>query len=164
LIIIETSHGTMKAELWAEAAPATVENFLGYVDDGFYDGTIFHRVMPTFMIQGGGFTPDMKEKATKAPIKNEARTDVKNVRGTLAMARTSEVDSATSQFFINVVDNGFLDHKDDTPQGFGYCVFGKVVDGLDVLDSIRQVATGSVGGHDDVPKEPVVMTSIRREG
>ena len=161
VVVIETSKGTIKAELWADKAPVTVKNFVGYVEDKFFDGLIFHRVIPNFMIQGGGFTSDMAQKQTKAQIKNEARADVPNARGTLAMARTDVVDSATSQFFINLVDNDFLDHKDETQSGFGYCAFGKVTDGMDVVDSIAGVRTGTRGGHGDVPVEPVVIKSIR---
>lgn len=159
---IRTSLGTMTAELWPEKAPATVSNFLRYVDQGFYDGLIFHRVIEGFMIQGGGFAPDMHQRPAREMITNEARPDVPNERGTLAMARTSEVDSATSQFFINHTDNDFLNHKDRTPEGFGYCVFGKLIDGYDVLDAIAKVPTGRSGPHDDVPTEPVVIESIRR--
>jgi peptidyl-prolyl cis-trans isomerase B (cyclophilin B) len=139
-----------------------VANFLRYTDEKFYDGTIFHRVIKDFMIQGGGMTADMRPKRPHAPIKNEARADVPNKRGTLAMARTSELDSATSQFFINHKDNPGLDHKDNTPQGFGYCVFGKVIDGMDVVDKIASVRTKTVGGHRDVPAEPVTIKSVRR--
>lgn len=151
-----TSMGSITIELDRAKAPVTVENFLGYVRDGFYDGTIFHRVIRDFMIQGGGFTADMSQKATKAPIKNEATNGLSNVRGTIAMARTNVVDSATSQFFINVVDNSAsLDHQG--PQRYGYAVFGRVIDGMDVVDAIRAVATGSVGMHNDVPTTPVVI-------
>jgi cyclophilin family peptidyl-prolyl cis-trans isomerase len=162
VVVIETSMGTMKAELWPDKASLTVSNFLAYVDAKFYDGTIFHRVIPSFMIQGGGFTADMQQKPTKAPVKNEAKSDVKNARATLAMARTAVIDSATSQFFINHKDNGFLDHRDATPAGFGYCVFGKLTGGLDVLDKIAGVATGQKGPMGDVPVEPVTIKSIRR--
>ena len=162
MVIIETSKGTIKAELWPDKAKQTVANFLGYADDKFYDGLIFHRVIKNFMIQGGGFTPDMQQKPAKAAIRNEARSDVRNLRGTLAMARTMDVDSATSQFFINLVDNGFLDHKDKSPRGFGYCVFGKVVEGMDVVDAIAAVETGSHGPFQDVPRETVEIISIRR--
>ena len=162
VVVIETSLGTIKAELWPDKAPKTVENFLKYTDDKYYDGLIFHRVISGFMIQGGGFTPDMKQKATRAAVKNEARSDTPNLAGTLAMARTMVVDSATSQFFVNLIDNGFLDHKDDTPRGFGYCAFGKVVDGMPVVKKIGSVATGRHGAFGDVPKEPVMIKSIRR--
>ncbi|MCE9615193.1 MAG: peptidylprolyl isomerase [Lentisphaerae bacterium] len=161
VVVIETSQGTIKAELWPDKAPATVASFLGYAGDHFYDGTIFHRVINNFMIQGGGFTASMNQKPTKAPVRNEARTDTPNARGTLAMARTAVVDSATSQFFINLVDNGFLNHQSESPQGFGYCVFGKVTDGMDVVDKIAKVQTGTVSGFQDVPREAVVIKSIR---
>ena len=161
-IAIETSKGKMEAELFEDKAPKTVENFLRYVDAKFYDGTIFHRVIPGFMIQGGGFTPDMQQKATREPVVNEARNQLSNARGTLAMARTSVVDSATCQFFINHADNAFLDFRSPDPQGFGYCVFGKLVSGLDALDAIAKTATGTHGPHRDVPVEPVVILSIRR--
>jgi len=162
LVTIETSLGTMKAELYEDKAPATVANFLAYVDEGFYDGTVFHRVIPGFMIQGGGFTPGMEQKPTKPPIKNEARNGLKNRRGTLAMARTGVVDSATSQFFVNHKDNGFLDFTAPTAQGWGYAVFGKLTEGLDILDKIAAVPTGRVGWYDDVPKSPVVILSVKR--
>ena len=162
VVTIETSMGTMKAELWPEKAPVTVGNYLRYVAEEFYDGLIFHRVIKGFMIQGGGFTPEMQEKAGHDPIANEASADAPNQRGTLAMARTSEVHSATAQFFINLADNDFLNHADETPRGFGYCAFGKVVEGLDVVDRIAKVATASHGHHDDVPAEPVAIKSIRR--
>jgi len=161
-VIIETTMGTIKAELWDDKAPITVENFLTYVDATFYDGLIFHRVIKGFMIQGGGFDAGMEQKATREQIKNEAAADKKNDRGTLAMARTGVVDSATSQFFINLVDNGFLNHRDETPQGFGYCAFGKVIEGLDVVDKIGAVATGRAGRYDDVPVNQVQIKSIRR--
>jgi len=164
-VVIDTTLGTMKAELYQDQAPVTVSNFLAYADEGFYNGTIFHRVIPNFMIQGGGFTPDMNQKATKAQIKNEAGNGLKNDRGTLAMARTMVVDSATCQFFINHKNNDFLNHQNNTPQGFGYCVFGKVTDGLDVLDKIAAVRTGRhPAGHADVPVETVKIISITREG
>ncbi|MCX6995764.1 MAG: peptidylprolyl isomerase, partial [Kiritimatiellaeota bacterium] len=137
-----------------------VKNFLQYVKGGHYNGTIFHRVISGFMIQGGGFTKDFAQKPTRAPIRNEAANGLKNVRGTLAMARTSDIHSATSQFFINVVDNGFLDHRAPTPDAFGYCVFGKVTKGLDVLDKIRAVRTGSHGSYSDVPVEPVEILEV----
>jgi cyclophilin family peptidyl-prolyl cis-trans isomerase len=161
---MKTSLGEMTIELDAEKAPVTVENFLGYVRDGFYDGTIFHRVIDGFMIQGGGFTPDMRQKATRAAIANEAGNGLQNLRGSLAMARTQVVDSATSQFFINVKDNAFLDHTSPTPQGFGYAVFGRVVAGEETLDAIRQVATGQSGGQGDVPVEPVLIESVTEVG
>jgi len=139
-----------------------VKNFLRYADEGSYDGTIFHRVIDNFMIQGGGFTPDMKPKPTHEPIKNEARADVKNKRGAIAMARTSKIDSATSQFFINVADNDRLDHKDDTPRGFGYAVFGRVTSGMDVVDKIRKVRTKTLSPFENVPEKPVIIKSIKR--
>ena len=159
MIIIETNHGDIHVELFEDKAPITVANFLAYIDDGHYDGLIFHRVIPNFMIQGGGMDADMKEQPTKDPIKNEADNGVGNDRGTLAMARTNVVDSATSQFFINVADNTFLNHGG---RDFGYAVFGKVTDGMDVVDKIAGVATGNHGMHGDVPREPVVMNKVRR--
>jgi peptidyl-prolyl cis-trans isomerase B (cyclophilin B) len=161
IVLMSTSVGDVKIELFKDKAPATVANFLAYVNDGFYDGTVFHRVIPRFMIQGGGFTPDMKQKPTKAAIKNEAGNGLKNKFGTLAMARTSDVHSATAQFFINTKDNDFLDHKDDTMQGYGYCVFGKVIEGSKVVQKIEAVETDTKGAHEDVPVEPVVIKSIR---
>lgn len=162
VVKIETSKGTLTVELWPDKAPQTVANFLAYTDASFFDGTIFHRVIDGFMIQGGGFTPDMNQKPTRAPVKNEARADAPNARGTLAMARTSDPNSATSQFFINLVDNGFLNHTAPNPRGWGYCVFGKVTDGLPVLDAIGKVRTGNKGGHQDVPVEPVTILSVKR--
>ncbi|HEY8517228.1 MAG TPA: peptidylprolyl isomerase [Candidatus Binatia bacterium] len=161
VVVISTSMGDIEAELYPDEAPETVKNFLSYAEDGHYDGTIFHRVIKGFMIQGGGLTPDMNQKPTKAPIKNEADNGLKNVTGTLAMARTSVPDSATSQFFINVKDNGFLDFKSKTPQGWGYAVFGKVISGMDVVHKIENVQTTSKGMHQDVPAEPVVIKSIK---
>ena len=160
-VVITTSSGIMKAELFEDKAPITVKNFLAYVDEKFYDNTIFHRVIATFMIQGGGFEPGMKQKKTKAAIKNESSNGVSNKRGTLAMARTSDPDSATAQFFINVVDNNFLD-KAQSRDGAGYCVFGKVTEGLDVVDKIKAVKTGNKSGHSDVPLQDVTIQSIRR--
>lgn len=162
VVIMETSEGTIQIELWADKAPITVKNFLRYVDDGYYDGTIFHRVIADFMIQGGGLTPDMKPKKTRDAIKNEATAELRNDRGTIAMARTNLVNSATSQFFINVVDNAFLNHKDKTPMGYGYAVFGQVVDGMDVVDNIRNVKTTSFGQYQDVPAAPVIITKVKR--
>ena len=156
MVLMKTSKGDIKVELFADKSPITVENFLGYVKDGHYDGTVFHRVIPDFMIQGGGMTPDLGEKKGKSPIKNEATNGLKNLRGTLAMARTSDPNSATAQFFINTVDNSFLDHR-DTGQGYGYAVFGKVVDGMDVVDEIQKVKTANKGMHQNVPVEPVVI-------
>ncbi len=154
---LSTSMGDIIVELDAENAPISTENFIAYVNDGFYDGTIFHRVIEDFMIQGGGMTPDMSQKKTKAPIKNEATNGLGNKRGTLAMARTQIVDSATAQFFINTVDNDFLDHQNTSVMGYGYAVFGKVVEGMETVDAIRKVATGNHGMHQDVPKESVVI-------
>lgn len=162
IVVMETSEGTVKIELWADRAPGTVANFLRYVDDGFFDGTIFHRVIAEFMIQGGGFTADMKQKKPRDSIKNEADPELKNERGTLAMARTSLVHSATSQFFINVVDNPFLNQKNKTPTGFGYAVFGKVIEGMDVVDRIKEVKTISYGQHENVPATAVLIVSIKR--
>ncbi|MFZ0928384.1 MAG: peptidylprolyl isomerase [Syntrophobacteraceae bacterium] len=163
VVLMKTSLGQIKIELWPGKAPETVKNFLQYVDDGFYDGTIFHRVIGNFMIQGGGFTPDMKQKPTHAPVKNEASTELKNDRGTIAMARTMVVDSATGQFFINVVDNVSLNHRDNSPAGFGYAVFGKVIDGMDVVDKIKAVETSNSGQFQNVPVKPVVIESVKRE-
>jgi cyclophilin family peptidyl-prolyl cis-trans isomerase len=160
VVIMDTSHGKIVIELFEDKAPVTVKNFLSYVDDKHYDGTIFHRVIPTFMIQGGGMEPGLKEKRTKAPIANEAGNGVANERGTLAMARTNDPDSATAQFFINVKDNPFLNRS---AQSAGYAVFGKVVDGMDVVDKIKQVDTGRQGMHDDVPVKDVVIRSVRRK-
>ncbi len=159
-VTIETSKGVIVAELDQEKAPVTVENFLTYVKEGHYDGTIFHRVISDFMIQGGGFTTDMKDKGNRDPIINEADNGLKNLKGTLAMARTNQVNSATSQFFINLADNGFLDFRDKSAQGYGYAVFGKVIEGMDVVDAIGGVETGSAGGFSDVPSEPVVMVKV----
>ena len=158
--VIETSMGTITLELDEAKAPLTVANFAQYAKDGFYDGTIFHRVIDGFMIQGGGFTKDMNQKDTRAAIRNEAMNGLKNARGTIAMARTSVVDSATSQFFINLVDNDFLDFQNPTPQGFGYAVFGKVTDGMDVVDAIAKVRTGNVGYFQNVPAETVTIRKI----
>ena len=159
VVVLSTSMGDIKIGLYEKEAPETVKNFLDYVNDGFFDGTIFHRVIAGFMIQGGGFTPDMQQKSTKPAIKNEAANGVKNELGTIAMARTNVVDSATSQFFINVKDNDFLNHQGQA--NFGYCVFGKVVEGLDVVHQIESVATGRKGMHDDVPLTPVVINSAK---
>jgi peptidyl-prolyl cis-trans isomerase B (cyclophilin B) len=162
-VILETSKGSIEITLWQDKAPATVSNFLAYVDDGYYSDLIFHRVINGFMIQGGGFDTSMKQKKTGAPIKNEARRDAPNARGTIAMARTPNIHSATSQFFINLKNNASLNHRDTTVRGFGYCAFGKVTDGMDVVDAIAKVATGRHGGHADVPTEPVVIKAIRRK-
>ena len=161
VVVMKTSLGDVKIELDKAKAPVTVDNFLVYVNDKFYDGTIFHRVIPAFMIQGGGFDKDMNQKKTKAPIKNEAGNGLKNVTGTLAMARTSDPNSATAQFFINTKDNAFLDHKNDSAQGYGYAVFGKVVDGMDVVKKIEQVQTTTRPPYENVPVTPVVIESIR---
>ncbi len=160
MVVMTTSHGDITIALEAEKAPITVENFLQYVDDGFFDGTIFHRVISGFMIQGGGMEPDMSQKSTRAPIKNEADNGLRNERGTLAMARTQVVDSATAQFFINLVDNSFLNHGS---RDFGYAVFGRVVEGMDIVDKIGSVRTGHKNGHGDVPLEPVIIQSVRRK-
>jgi cyclophilin family peptidyl-prolyl cis-trans isomerase len=162
VVVMETSEGTLKIELWADKAPVTVKNFLRYVDEGFYDGTIFHRVIKDFMVQGGGLGPDMKAKKTRDPIQNEASPELKNNRGTVAMARTNLINSATSQFFINVVDNDFLNHTNKTPAGYGYAVFGEVIEGMDVVDKIRDVQTGSFGQHQDVPVKTVTIQRVRR--
>ena len=159
-ILMTTTVGRMTLELDADNAPKTVENFLSYVSSGFYDGTIFHRVINNFMVQGGGFTADMEQKATQAPIENEANNGLKNARGTIAMARTQDPHSATAQFFINVQDNDFLNHTGENMQGWGYAVFGKVTEGEDVLDKIRCVQTGSQAGHQDVPVEPIIIESV----
>ena len=161
-VLLETSLGNIKLELFEKDTPLTVENFLRYVDEGHYDNTIFHRVIPGFMIQGGGFTPDMEQKLTWDSIKNEAKDAGSNTRGTIAMARTMIVDSATCQFFINTVDNDFLNYKNDSPQGYGYCVFGHVIEGMDVVDKIEKVRTNSRGGHQDVPVEPVIILKAYR--
>jgi peptidyl-prolyl cis-trans isomerase A (cyclophilin A) len=162
-VALDTSHGKIVVELYQDKAPISVKNFLDYVDSGFYDGTIFHRVIKGFMIQGGGFTSDVTPKTGQKPaIKNEAGNGLKNQRGTLAMARTGVVDSATSQFFINSVDNEFLNHKNTSQQGFGYAVFGKVVEGLEVIDKISSVPTGTVKGFKDVPSQEVVIKKAQR--
>lgn len=160
-VVMTTSHGDITIALDAEKAPVTVENFLRYVDEGFFNGTIFHRVIPGFMIQGGGMTEDMREKRGHAPIKNEADNGLKNLRGSLAMARTAAIHSATSQFFINLKDNAFLDHGG---RDFGYAVFGRVVEGMDVVDAIAAVQTGNRGMHQDVPVEPVIIIKAVRAG
>jgi peptidyl-prolyl cis-trans isomerase B (cyclophilin B) len=160
IVLLSTSMGDIKVELYKEKAPITVENFLAYAKDGFYDGTIFHRVIANFMIQGGGMKPDMTEKATKSPIKNESSNGLQNTKGTLAMARTAVVDSATAQFFINVRDNDFL-NKSQAQDGAGYAVFGKVIQGMDVVDKIRNVETTSKGPFEDVPAKAVVIQSVK---
>lgn len=161
-VVMETSVGTIELELDEVKAPTTVKNFLDYVESGFYDGTVFHRVISGFMIQGGGFTPELVQKPTKAPIVNEAQNQLPNLKGTIAMARTSVVDSATSQFFINLVDNDFLNFRSPTMQGFGYCVFGKVTKGLEVVEAIGRVKTGNFKGYGDVPINPITILSVRK--
>jgi cyclophilin family peptidyl-prolyl cis-trans isomerase len=153
--------GSVKIELFKEKAPISVRNFLSYVNEGFYDGLIFHRVISSFMVQGGGFDQNMIQKKTKFAIKNEAANGLSNKCYTLAMARTNVVDSATSQFFINVVDNAFLDNRGKSPDQFGYAVFGQVIEGMDVVDAIKGVKTGNKGGHSDVPVEPVIINSMK---
>jgi cyclophilin family peptidyl-prolyl cis-trans isomerase len=162
VVVMETNHGTIKIEVFEDKAPISAKNFLAYVDDKHYDGTVFHRVIPNFMIQGGGFEPGMKEKKTKEAIKNESSNGLKNERGTLAMARTRVADSATSQFFINVKANEFLD-KANAQDGVGYAVFGRVTEGMDVVDKIKSVKTADKGGHENVPVEDVVIKSVKRE-
>ncbi|PRY07669.1 MULTISPECIES: peptidylprolyl isomerase [unclassified Paraburkholderia] len=157
MVELHTNHGVIKLELDAEKAPKSVENFLNYVKAGHYDNTVFHRVIDGFMIQGGGFEPGMKQKPTGEPIPNEANNGLKNVNGSVAMARTNDPHSATAQFFINVNDNDFLNHSSPTPQGWGYAVFGKVVEGLDIVEKIKKVKTGSKGFHQDVPADDVVI-------
>ncbi|MGV6859445.1 MAG: peptidylprolyl isomerase [bacterium] len=159
-VTMQTNLGTIELELYRDEAPNTVENFLSYVKEGAYDGTIFHRVIKNFMIQGGGFNPDMSQRKTKAPIENEANNGLKNQVGTIAMARTNDPHSATAQFFINTKDNDFLNFSAPTMQGWGYAVFGKVTKGLDVVEKIEGVATGNSGGHGDVPVEPVVIEKV----
>ncbi len=162
-VVLETSEGEITIELNAAKAPKTVENFLSYVDAGHYDGTIFHRVIRNFMIQGGGMDPKMNERDSGEPIQNEADNGLKNERGAIAMARTSDPHSATAQFFINAVDtNSFLDHTSKSGSGWGYCVFGRVTDGLEVVDKIRNAATGRRGMHQDVPLEPILIEKARR--
>jgi peptidyl-prolyl cis-trans isomerase B (cyclophilin B) len=163
MVILETNFGDIKLELYADKAPKTVANFLQYVEEGFYDNTIFHRVISNFMVQGGGMEPGMKEKTTRAPIENEADNGLSNKTGTIAMARTNDPHSATAQFFINVKDNNFLDFSAPNPQGFGYCVFANVVEGMDVVEKIKGVATGNSGYHQDVPLEDVVIKTARIE-
>ena len=164
VVLLETTKGQIKIELDMQNAPNSSENFLAYVDDGYFVGTTFHRVIPNFMVQGGGLTEDMVDKPSKrAPIANEANNGLKNDRGTLAMARTSEPHSATSQFFINHSDNAFLNFTSESMQGWGYAVFGKVVEGMDVVDAIAQVPTGHKGGHQNVPLEPITITGASRQ-
>jgi len=159
-LLMETSAGDLRIELDTEKAPLSAKNFVEYASQGHYDGTVFHRVIKGFMIQGGGFEPGLKQKPTNAPIANEAKNGLKNAKYTLAMARTSDPHSATAQFFINTADNGFLNHTAESPQGWGYAVFGRVVDGTDVVDQIERVATGSKGLHQDVPVEDVVIRRV----
>jgi cyclophilin family peptidyl-prolyl cis-trans isomerase len=160
VVVIETSLGAITVELFKDQAPVSVENFLGYVRDNFYPGTIWHRVVPGYVIQGGGFTPELVERGTKPPIQNEATNGLKNRRGTVAMARTQALRSATSQFYINLVDNPALDHAGYSPAAFGYAVFGRVIDGMDVADKIAAVRTGSKDGMENVPVSPVVIRSV----
>lgn len=159
MVRLKTNHGDILLDLNAEKAPLTVENFLQYVKDGFFNNTIFHRVIDGFMIQGGGMDPDMNQKTTRAPVKNEADNGLKNEAYTVAMARTSDPHSATAQFFINVANNDFLNHSAPTPNGWGYCVFGKVVEGQDVVDKIKKIRTGNRAGHQDVPTENIIIES-----
>jgi cyclophilin family peptidyl-prolyl cis-trans isomerase len=161
-VALVTSKGRIVIELFPQKAPATVKNFLSYVDAGFYDGTVFHRVIPKFMIQGGGLTADLKKKPTEKPVSNEADNNLKNTRGSVAMARTGDPHSATSQFFINTADNDFLNYREKTPQGWGYAVFGRVTEGLTVVDAISGVKTGNSGMFRDVPVEPVVIEKAQR--
>jgi cyclophilin family peptidyl-prolyl cis-trans isomerase len=163
VVLISTSKGDIRIELDSERAPLTTRNFIDYVNGGHYDGLIFHRVIPGFMIQGGGMDAKMGEKKTNAPIKNEAANGLKNKTGSIAMARTNVVDSATSQFFINVKDNDFLNHRSPSPAEFGYAVFGQVIEGMDIVHAIEKVKTGSRGHHDDVPVEAVVINSAKVE-
>jgi peptidyl-prolyl cis-trans isomerase B (cyclophilin B) len=160
VVVLKTNKGDITVELDAKKAPLTVANFLAYVRSGHYDGTIFHRVIPGFMIQGGGFTADMQQKATGEPVKNEADNGLKNVRGSIAMARTQVVDSATSQFFINLVDNDFLDHSEPTPRGWGYAVFGRVTSGTETVDAISKTPTITRGAYADVPRDAVLIESV----
>jgi cyclophilin family peptidyl-prolyl cis-trans isomerase len=159
MVRFETNHGAFTVEFFPAEAPVTVANFLQYVDEGHFDGTLFHRVIPGFVIQGGGFASGMKQKKTRAPIDNEANNGLKNLRGTLSMARTNDINSATSQFFVNLKDNDFLDHG---PRNYGYAVFARVTEGMDVIDAIAAVSTGSRMGHQDVPRDDVIVSSARR--
>lgn len=160
MIHLNTNHGTISIKLDSENTPETANNFLKYAKAGFYDGTIFHRVINGFMIQGGGFLPGMQQKTTESPIQNEADKGGKNKRGSIAMARTNDPHSATAQFFINVIDNHFLDHKEKSANGWGYCVFGQVTEGMDVIDKIRAVKTTSRAGHQDVPVDDVIIENV----
>jgi cyclophilin family peptidyl-prolyl cis-trans isomerase len=163
VVVMSTSMGDIRLELNVDKAPITTKNFLDYVNEGHFDGLIFHRVIPGFMIQGGGFDPAMSQKKSKSPIKNEASNGLKNVTGSIAMARTNVVDSATAQFFINVKDNDFLNHKNTSPDGYGYAVFGQVIEGMDVVHNIEKVKTGNRGMHQDVPVQTVVINSVKVE-
>ncbi|WP_270770787.1 peptidylprolyl isomerase B [Proteus mirabilis] len=160
MVTFHTNYGDIVIKTFADKAPATVENFLDYCKEGFYDNTIFHRVINGFMIQGGGFEPGMKQKETKAPVRNEANNGIANNRGTLAMARTNDPHSATAQFFINVADNDFLNFRAENANGWGYCVFAEVVEGMDVVDKIKAVSTGRSGFHQDVPREDIIINSV----
>jgi cyclophilin family peptidyl-prolyl cis-trans isomerase len=164
MVTLKTNKGAIVLELDADKAPLSTENFLGYARSGFYEQTIFHRVIPNFMIQGGGFTQEMTQKKNQAEIKNEADNGLENKRGTLAMARTQVVDSATSQFFINLADNDFLNHQGKSPNAYGYAVFGRVTEGMEVVDRIAQVATGNYAHHQDVPRDPVIIESVHISG
>ena len=163
VVTMSTNMGDIRIELNSDKAPITTKNFLAYVNDGHFDGLIFHRVIPGFMIQGGGFDSKMSQRPTKSPIKNEAHNGLKNVKGSIAMARTDVVDSATAQFFINVKDNDFLDHKNTSPGGYGYAVFGQVIEGMDIVHTIEKVKTGNRGMHQDVPVDVVVINSAKVE-
>lgn len=163
VVLLKTNMGDIKIELYPEKAPTTVKNFLEYVTNGHYNQTIFHRVIDGFMVQGGGFNKDFIQKQTKQPIKNEAENGLKNIRGSIAMARTNDINSATSQFFINVVDNSFLDFKSKSPHEYGYCVFGQVIEGMDTIDKIRKAKTGSKGPHRDVPLENIEILAATQE-
>lgn len=161
IVVLKTNKGDITIELYPEKAPETVKNFLSYVNEGFYNHTIFHRIIDGFMIQGGGFTKDMQQKPTHAPVKNEAANGLKNLNGTIAMARTSDVNSATAQFFINVADNGFLDYKNPNPREFGYCVFGKVINGMDVVNQIKKAKTSTKGPFENVPVDTVEILEAK---
>ncbi|SFD24199.1 peptidylprolyl isomerase [Pseudoalteromonas denitrificans] len=163
MVTLHTNFGDIKIALNADKAPKTVENFLSYANSGFYEGTIFHRVIDGFMVQGGGFLPGMEQKEVQDPIQNEATNGLKNTKGTLAMARTPDPHSATAQFFINVGDNGFLDFTSETSQGWGYCVFAEVIEGMDIVEKIKNVATGSEGFHQDVPLDDVIINKVTVE-
>ncbi len=163
VVLVKTNKGEIRVRLFKDKAPVTVDNFLAYVKDGFYNGTVFHRVIEDFMIQGGGFDKDLEHKDTKPAIKNEAANGLGNTRGTLAMARTADINSASSQFFINVVDNPFLNHRDESRAGFGYCVFGEVIDGMTIVDTIRRVPTRTQDIHQNVPVEPIVIQAVTLE-